>query len=267
MKRSVGIGVLAVAALAVAPGAVQGASTKVTITSQGPGKVVSISGKPLAGYTTFVFKNAGKKRATDELVRLKPGVTPAQFFAAAQKTHNTTALQKYVTFLGGSGGSPSYTVTLNLIKATYLIIDVTKAAKLAGSFTVSDSGSSTAPRASSTITTMDYMFMGSMSIPAHGVVKIVNDGPSPHFVVAFKTKDKTAAQQIITGLRTGKKKGLQKLVLGQDSLLGLGSPRTTSYVQTDLSTGTWVIACFYSDPRSKGKDHARLGMEHIITVK
>jgi hypothetical protein len=217
--------------------------------------------------------NKGGKELDLTLFQLKAGVAASQVLGAAAKLKGPpTPLQKYGKFVMSSdtqASSPSYSVDLLLVPATYLVVDSTAKPTLDGSFTVGTAASGVAASApAATITLTDFKIAAPATLPASGTLRFQNRGASPHFVALIRTKSMATAMSAVTLLKQGKDAKAQKLATGEQSLVGLISPGVTNDVPVrGLKPGSYVLACFYGDARSNDKEHSMLGMETMVTVK
>jgi hypothetical protein len=262
---------LALAIAFVLPALASAASPPTVKVVAKPGSVTVTGADALVpGATHFDFSGTGRE-VDLSLVRLKPGRTAAELFAAAARTRDTTKLQQYGEFM--LGASPQrglgYSVDVDLTAATYVLADVTRKPKQVGTFTVSGTPSGVAlPRADATVTLKDYRISASGKLPKNGAIAIHSNGPSPHFLVAFPLKRASDARDALRLLKQGNERKFEPLIGGQPaSLVGLISPGTTNVVQMKLRPGTWVLACFYADAKSMNMPHIMRGMETKVTVK
>jgi hypothetical protein len=239
---------------------------------------VTISGDSALkqGPTMFHFSGANKggKEIDLTLFALKAGASETQLLAASTKLEGPpTPLQQYGKFVLGATLSrqfPSYAVSLSLTTGMYLLVDDTAAPKVVGTFSVG-SGSSGARAAApaATITLTDYKIAAPATLPASGTIRFHNEGMSPHFVAMIRTASAATAMKIAMLLHQGKDAKAQKLVKREIAPpLGLISPGVTDdVVLNNVAPGSYVLACFYGDARSHGKEHTMLGMESVVTVK
>ena len=83
------------------------------------------------------------------------------------------------------------------------------------SFTVAASPVSEAlPAAQAKIATIEFGFKGASTIHDGEVVGFEDGGFLVHMDFAFPVKSKTAAAKVVTALKSGKEKGVQKLIAG-----------------------------------------------------
>jgi hypothetical protein len=267
-------------AIAVVP-SLAGATTRAAMPQVGvvsKAGAVTISGaaalKP--GPTMFHFSGANKggKEIDITLFALKAGASEKQLLAESAKLKGPpTPLQKYGKFVLGATLSkqfPTYTVSVSLAKGTYLMVDDTAAPRVVGTFSVgAGGGGATSATPVATITLTDFKISAPATLPSSGTVRFHNDGVSPHFVAMISTASAANAMKLAMLLHQGKDAKAQKLATGELAPpLGLISPGVTDdVVLSKIPPGAYVLACFYGDATSHGKEHTMLGMESVVTVK
>lgn len=129
------------------------------------------------------------------------------------------------------------------------------------------------PKANATITFSDFAINitdGSL-VSGDNVIKLVNGGAQPHFLVLMKgpdgmTKDdvKGALDAEMTGTPAAGGLNPQKdlmPILGTESQ----SKGTMAWAEAKLDPGTYVGLCFFPD-KDSGMPHAYMGMYNVFTV-
>jgi hypothetical protein len=274
---SAAIGLATVAIFAPLAGAtVQAAMPQVGIVAKAGAVTISGDSALEQGPTMFRFSgaNRGGKEIDLTLFALKAGASEKQLLAASATLKGPpTPLQKYGAFVLGATLSkqfPTYAVSISLTTGTYLMVDDTAAAKVVGMFNVgSGSSGATAATPAATITLTDYKIAAPATLPASGTIRFRNEGVSPHFVAMIKTPSAASAMKAAMLLHQGKDAKAEKLIESEIAPpLGLISPGITNdVVLSKLASGSYVLACFYGDAKSHGKEHTMLGMESVVTVK
>lgn len=236
-----------------------------------PGQATITGTEALApGATRIDFRGTG--RETDlQLFRLNEGQTVEAFTAAAARTRNPTRLQQFGSFEGGAAVSRGrvYGLDLELVVGTYVVLDITRRPKSVGTFTVAGTPTGVVlPEGDVTIGLRDFRISVGGTLPKNGAISVVNNGPSPHFVIAFPVRSARAIRAARHALEHGEDRALGRLIAGQPiTLVNLLSPGSTNVVHAKLKRGAWVLACFYADPRSRNTPHAFHGMTIGAKVK
>lgn len=256
-----GLGLLATPALAAKAQTIRIATT---------GKAATVGGAAMVkpGWTTFSIST--KKGVHETAVfELKPGATVAQLTAAAKKLgQDPTPIFKFGRIVcdGSVSKGHPFLVGVQLRHRTYVVVSADDN-KILGSFKIGTGHGGVAPKTTAKITLEDFKIV-STALPTSGIVKVVNSGPSPHFVVAVKLKDPATAAAALAALKAGRDKVFGPLVDGSagGELVGLISPGVINAVHYSLKAGTYVLVCFYGDKMSHGMPHSMLGMETVATV-
>jgi len=225
------------------------------------------------GATRFAFSGTGKE--VDLLVvRLKPGKTADELIAAASRPRaDPTELQDdFGDFVAGgaAGRGLKLSVDVELTAADYVVIDITRQKpKKVATFTVAGIPTGAAlPTTSASVTLKDFRIKAHGTFHKRGGVTVHNNGPSPHMLIAFPLRPGASKQDALKFLKRGKERQFGRLIGGPPvALIQLITPGVTDVVHAKLRTGTWVLACFYADARSRGMPHMMLGMETAIRVK
>jgi hypothetical protein len=263
-------------AMAAGPAVAGAAMPQVGVVAQAGAVTISGDAALKQGPTMFHFSgsNTGGKEIDLTLFALKAGASEKQLLAEAAKLEGPpTPLQQYGRFLLGATVSkqfPTYAVSVALARGSYLLVDDTAAPKVVGTFKVgSGSAAATSATPAATITLTDFKITAPATFPSSGTVRFQNHGASPHFVAMIRTASAATAMQAAMLLHEGKDAKAQKLATGELAPpLGLISPGVTDdVVLGKVPPGSYVLACFYGDARSKGKEHTMLGMESVVTVK
>jgi hypothetical protein len=225
------------------------------------------------GPTTLTLTTSVAREHDLSVVRLSAGRTVAQLrrYAATLKAEAPpTRIGRYGALL--FGGTPTrahpYSATVVLTQGTYVVIDDTKKAEVVGQFAVgAGSNGVTAPAPVATVTLSDYGFGVTGAIPRTGVVRFTNAGHTLHFALLVKAASPAAARHLARLLHQGHDRQAEAMAKGFDQVLGLVSPGVSNDVTlSGLAPGSYVLACFYGDAHSHGKEHTMLGMEKVVTI-
>jgi hypothetical protein len=222
-----------------------------------------------AGATDVTLRNTGRAPAFMLLTRLKPGVTLDQLRQAASRS--SAFPEDLIDIMTSEFVNPGgkFQTTVNLTAGNYLAMGNAPDGKGLGPLvevTVGPEASGAAPaRVNARLTLFDYGFKGAARISGRSTLQIKNDGRNFHFVAGVRLNPGVSADGIVR-LFTGRgpaPRGEPGTFL---SLIGIVSPGTTNAVKLRLPPGRYVIACFYSDRHSNGREHARFGMARKLTV-
>jgi hypothetical protein len=273
LRKPLWIALVALVAALALPALASAALPTVTVVARKPGAVTVTGADALApGATTFAFSGTGKE-VDLLLVRLKPGRTADELLAAGARQRDATKLQdKFGDFVasGAAAKGQRLSVDVDLTAADYVLIDVTKdKPKKVATFTVAGTPTGNAlPAGDASVTLKDYRIKAHGTLPKHGAISVHDQGPSPHLLVAFPLHPGASVKAALKALRRGRERAFNRQLGGPPvGLIVLMSPGVTDVVHAKLRTGTWVLACFYADAKSRGMPHMMLGMETAVTVK
>ncbi len=222
-----------------------------------------------AGATDVTLRNTGRAPAFMLLARLKTGVTLEQ---VRQATSRSAAIPENLIVVVTSefvnpGGK--FQTTVNLPAGSYLALGNAPDGKGLGPLaevTVGPEASGAAPaRVNARLNMFDYGFRGPARISGRSTLEIKNSGQNFHFVAGVRLNPGVSADRVLR-LFTGQGPPPQGEPGQFLSLIGVVSPDTTNAVKLRLPPGRYVIACFYSDRHSGGREHAQYGMARKLTV-
>ncbi len=222
-----------------------------------------------AGATDVTLRNTGPAPAFMLLVRLRPGVTLDQFRQALGRSQAIP--EDLIVIVTSQFVDPGgkFQTTVPLAAGNYVAMGNAPDGKGTGpvaEVTVGPEASGAAPaRVNSRLTLFDYGFKGATRISGRSTLQIKNDGQNFHFVAGVRLNPGVNADQIVR-LFTGRGPAPQGEPGQFVNLLGIVSPDTTNAVKLRLPPGRYVIACFYSDRHSAGREHAKFGMARKLTV-
>ena len=240
------------------------------VLTTGPNDVtVSPDATLRAGPTDVTMRNTGRAPAFMLLVRLRPGVTLDRVRQASSRS--SAIPEDLIVIVTSHFVSPGgkFQTTVPLAAGSYLALGNAPDGKGLGpvaEVTVGPEASGAAPaRANARLNMFDYGFRGATRISGRSTLEIRNSGQNFHFVAGVRLNPGVNADQIVR-LFTGRGPAPQGEPGEFLSLIGIVSPGTTNAVKVRLPPGRYVIACFYSDRHSGGKEHARYGMVRKLTV-
>jgi hypothetical protein len=262
---------MALAALAAGGASATAAGTLPTFAVTMTGNAISVPSSVAAGAVTVVSTVSGEAAGSPTLVRLDPGVTFQQAFAAAQAAGgDPNALQGLASIVfnvpANKGTSSAQTV---LTPGNWVALDTTKnnpAKWPVATFTVSaNSAPASLPAAAATIKTQEFRFLGPSRLHNGEVVRFMNGGYLVHMVVGLPVKNMAAAKTLVALLRAGKDNKANKLIVGPPpGWVGTFSPGGIVQQTINAKPGVYVIACFMDT--QDHREHTQLGMEKIIRI-
>jgi hypothetical protein len=233
---------------------------------------ITVSGSPATGAVNVITTATGVKEASAILVRLKPGVTPAEVFAflSSNTAHDPNNASKFGAIVFDSEATPGKAVEAQttLAAGEYVALEAAGEGppKAHAVFTVGSSSTPVAlPAAAATERTIEFTFKGPSTLHDGELVRFENEGFLVHMDLAFPVKSRAAAKQAVKLLLSGNEKQLEKLVAGPP--VGFAGPLSSGGFQQETITakpGWYVQVCFMDT--QDGRSHTRLGMERIIKI-
>jgi hypothetical protein len=257
-----------VAAAASAAPAASSGLPQITVSMNG--SAISVGGALQSGGATIVFRVTREATGAPTLIRLDPGVTVGQFFAA----------------LAGSGGDPNalygigaIVVSSQLNKGTgsvqaalapgqYVALDTAgpnPAKWPVSEFRISQAAYPAAlPSPAATETAIEFTFRGPGTLRDGSLVRFTNNGYLVHMFVAARGSSLADANKIAALLRAGKDNQAQALADNSATFAGPLSHGSFQQEVLNLQPGYWVLACFMDT--QDGREHTVLGMERVIHI-
>ena len=277
MKRSILVAAaLSVAALAsglvLMTASSVAASSLPTLTLALTKNTITVGGSEVSGAVNIVSTVKGEQSDGPALFLLKPGVTPAEFGAAAQRTVGKgspfDALDPYgsIVFDGTAvAGGPTSAQTW-LQPGTYVALENGNGHAV---FTVARNATpALLPAPGAEIDAIDFGFRGASTLHDGELVRFKNDGYLIHMFVFDQAKNLADAKLAEQGILSGKCNGG-----GQCKQYGTGvkgefaGPLSHAELQQEVVNeppGVYVILCLMN--AEDGRDHDQLGMFRTITI-
>jgi hypothetical protein len=239
-----------------------------TITITMTGKKITVGGTLQSGGVRIVSKVTGEAQGAPVLVRLDPGVTLDQFFAALPKLaadqNNIEGLGSFVFSPQANKGTSS--AQANLAAGQYVAADLAPSGQPPlTTFVITKSASpARLPKPGATISSIEFAFRGAVRLHEGELVRFANQGFLVHMIVAARARSAAGAREIARLLKAGKNGQAGKLATNEyafDNILSRGA-----YQQLVLHNrpGFWVIACFMDT--QDHREHTVLGMERVIQI-
>jgi hypothetical protein len=233
----------------------------------------TVTGPLESGGVNVVTTDSGVKEATVILFLLKPGVTVAaaeSFVKSKKVAHDPNNSSKLGSIQFDTEANPGKTseAQTELQPGQYLVLVGAGEGEvqIRSNFTVAAAKSPaklTAPEA--TIRSIEFGFRGPKTIHDGQLVRFENEGFLVHMNIAFPVKNMKAAEQAVNDLKSGKEKGVEKLVNGPP--VTFAGPISHEAFQQEIVSakpGIYVEVCFMTT--QDGRPHTVLGMERIIKI-
>ncbi len=274
------IGLMAGSGMLLAPPALsataQAATTLPTLTiTLASSSSIAVSGAPQSGGVNVVMNAAaGLKEPAPTLFLLKPGVSVAEVLAylktnKAPKDPNSTIKYGSIVFDAEAIAGKSAEAQTYLAPGTYVALNgagENSAKWPTTSFTVAAAPApASLPAPAATEQSIEFGFRGPSTLHDGELVRFENAGYLVHMDFAFPVKNLAGAKKVVSALKSGREKGLEKLIAGPP--VGFAGPLSSgAYQQTTITAkpGIYVQVCFM--PTQDGRSHTMLGMERIIKI-
>ena len=260
-------GAMGASAAAAAPVASRGLP-QITVSMNG--SAISVSGALRSGGTKIVFRVVKTAVGAPALIRLDPGVTVGQFFAALGSSGGDPNALYGIGAIAVSGEQNRGTGSVQAVLAPgrYVALDTSgpnPARWPVSVFTLSRAAHPAAlPAPKTTVTAIDFAFRGPGTLRDGTLVRFVNHGYLVHMFVAARGSSAAVANKIATLLHEGKDNQAQALADGLATFAGPLSHGSFQQEVLNVQPGYWVIACFMN--AQDGREHTVLGMERVIHI-
>jgi hypothetical protein len=245
------------------------ASSLPTLTLALTKNTITVGGSEVSGAVNIVSTVTGEQSDGPALFLLKPGVTPTEFGAAAQRTVGRgspfDALDPYgsIVFDGTAvAGSPTSVQTW-LQPGTYIALENGNGHAV---FTVAPNATpALLPTPGAEIDAIDFGFRGASTLHDGELVRFKNDGYLIHMFLFIQAKNLADAKKGEALLLAGKIGGGHHLGTGVKGMFA--GPLSHAELQQEVINeppGVYVIACAMN--AEDGRDHFRFGMFRTITI-
>ena len=262
---------MALAVFAAGGASATAAGTLPTFAVTMTGNSISVPSSVPAGAVNVVSTVSGEATGSPTLVRLDPGVTFQQAFAAsAAAGGDPNALQGLASIVfnaqANKGTSSAQTV---LTPGNWVALDTTKnnpGQWPHATFTVTaNSAPATLPTPGATITTQEFRFLAPSRLHNGELVRFMNGGYLVHMVLGIPVGNMASAKKVVKLLRAGKDNKAMRLIVGPPpGWVGTFSPGGIVQEAISAKPGVYVIACFMDT--QDHREHTQLGMEKIIRI-
>lgn len=214
----------------------------------------------------------GRRFAT--LVRVSPGADPAAVrrlldtrYGDPDAVESATSL----TLVTGVGATPARPATQRLVlePGTYVVADTTRQKGAPSTtFTVGETHNGAASAgADATVDMHDYKFTIDRSIAGDDLVRFRNVGRTVHFAASLRVANTRKARALVSRLKQGDEKALERYVTGEGTGVDPIAPGRTVDVRFADKPGAYVFVCFWASKASGRKPHFAKGMVKAVTVR
>jgi hypothetical protein len=249
------------------------AATLPTLTLTLNASSISVSGSTQSGGVNVVSIANGVKEASAILIRLNPGVKPAEViaFLATKASQEPNNVAKYgsIVYDAEAAPGPGREAQIDLQPAEYVAFAAVgeKPPTAHTSFTVTAShAAAVLPPPAATVRAREFGFTGPRTLKDGELVRFENEGFVVHMDLAFPTRSRKAARKLAKAFLTGKgEKKAFKLVSGQP--VDFHGPLSTGAFQQEVITAKpgWYVQVCFMDTQDR-REHTLLGMERIIKI-
>jgi len=204
---------------------------------------------------------------TVAVIELKPGVTADDVRAAdvggLQDAGEIERLGRLVAG-GDVWERHDHVTTIKARAREHAVVDVTSNDQTMGSFHVDHvAGRAALPRSTATFAMHDRGFVVPPSLPADGVLRIVNQGELAHQAVAWRLNARTSVRGAVQAVGTGR----PLWRYGDATVLsGLVSGHTVNRVEVRLRRGRYLLVSFYNELAPSGRSDIRRGLVAAMRV-
>lgn len=247
-------------------------STLPTITIAMDGKSIAVGGALQSGAVDVQSTVTGEPFGSPSLLRLHPGVTYEQFFAALQSGaigQDPNTASPYGALVFDAAAPPGTSdVQTQLQPGDYVALDTAseKPPFPTATFSIAQAQSPAAlPAADATETAIDFGFQGPKVVHDGQLVRATNNGWVVHMAEAFGVRNKHDGRKVVRLLKAGKDKRARPLAT--KAFFSFFEPVSHGAVQQAVVTakpGYYVEIC--NMDTQDGREHSQLGMVRLIRV-
>ncbi len=235
------------------------------------GTSITVSGALQSGAVNVVSTTTREKEGDPILVRLNPGVTPAQALAfanspGAENDLNNLAPYGAIVF-NTSAPRGTSAVQTNLQPGQYVAVDTVNQnpSKQPNTvFTITAAAQpASLPKPKDTVSAIDFAFTGQKTLHRGDLVRFVNRGHLVHMIILLRLAPGADPGNVITLARQGSNKA-QQFITGAFEGAGPLSPGASQQLTLTAAPGTYLAACFMNT--QDGRDHTQLNMMRVIHI-
>lgn len=227
-----------------------------------------------AGLTTIRLINHGAEPHHSQMIRLAPGHTPEEFFAALAAGGPPPA---WISMVGGPNAvlaGDTSVVVQDLEPGTYILLCFIPGADRVPHFvkgmqavmevTPATQSALEEPTADVTMTLVDFGFELSGPVKAgNRIIRVENAGPQPHEVVLARMEPGRTVADLLAWEEAGAQgKGPGEWAGGVVAL----EPGSHAWFSVSLTPGKYILICFVPDA-GDGKPHHAHGMSREFEVQ
>lgn len=220
------------------------------------------------GPVAVTFENATAGPLFASILRLNPGVTIAEVFAAYE-AEDLAAFGRAATVLGGPVGTAvgeRQTIVFDFAAGEYTIVafDQETEVPLVATLRAMPPTATVAPSPVGVIELGEFFFRLPTVVAGTATYQVTNIGEQLHELVIARLAAGVTLAQVFAAEAMGTdplEAGLVTLVPGVSEI----SPGQTAWPTLSFTPGTYVLLCFLPDPAT-GQEHVALGMVAEVTV-
>jgi hypothetical protein len=235
------------------------------------GRSITVGGTLQSGAVEVVSTTTREAQGQPLLLRLNPGVTPAQAYAftgspAARNLDNISRVGTIVFDAQANRGTSHVQTSLN--PGQYVAFDLggpNPARAPHTTFTVTPSARPAAlPTPQATIRAVEFAFHAPRTLHDGELVQFQNDGSRIHMIAATLALNAHTARQVLAALRAGNDNQAKRLTIAGTTFAAPLSPGASQQMTINVTPGYWVLASFVAT--KDGREDTRFGMERIVHV-
>ncbi|HEV2124833.1 MAG TPA: hypothetical protein VGW38_18960 [Chloroflexota bacterium] len=230
--------------------------------------VIEVSATVPTGRVAFAFQNAMSQPFFAGMVRLHPGVTPAEFLATVEDQEAALRLATAVGAPAFLAPEETQEIIYDLPAGSYLIFsfgeDGPESAMVASFQAVPPAMIARPPATVGEIVMRDFSFQAPAIPAGTNTFRVTNAGSQLHHMIVARLAPDLTLQEALAMEEQGidpVEAGLVQPVKGLSEL----SPGQSAWPTLTFTPGNYAMICFITDPAS-GLPHVALGMAQEFTV-
>jgi len=235
------------------------------------GRSITVGGTLQSGAVEVVSTTMREAQGQPLLLRLDPGVTPAQAYAftsspAARNLDNISRVGSIVFDTQANRGTSQAQTSLQ--PGRYVAFDLggpNPARAPHTAFTITPPARPAAlPTPQATIRAIGFAFRAPRTLHDGELVRFQNDGSRIHMIAATLALNAHTARQVLAALRAGNDNQAKRLTVAGTTFADPLSPGARQQMTINVTPGYWILASFVAT--KAGREDTRFGMERIVHV-